>query len=171
MRPDFAAVPAAAAKELCRQGELCLAGTVQLAVGMDQRAVTQAGILGAGAVAVAAAAISLALAPGSHGALTAAAGVAALLLYAGAALCAWAARPADFHVAGYEPRTLSVCATGDDAETWMARYVAEQLQCAIDDNRRALASAAWLLGWGGAVAFAAVPAGFVTFFAAVRWFS
>jgi hypothetical protein len=46
-KPDFSNVPRGAAKELCRQGELCLQGTVQLAIALDQRATTLTGVVGA----------------------------------------------------------------------------------------------------------------------------
>lgn len=58
-RPDFSNVPDSAVKELHRQGELCLLGTMQLALAADQRATTLSGILGAGAVALAAATAGL----------------------------------------------------------------------------------------------------------------
>jgi hypothetical protein len=54
-KPDFSEIPDNAVKELHRQGELCLLGTMQLAVAADQRATTLSGILGAGSVALAAA--------------------------------------------------------------------------------------------------------------------
>lgn len=85
-RPDFSGIPAAAAKELCRQGELCLQGTIQLAVAANQRATTLVGILGAGSVALiaATATISLSLNPDHKTPLVISAAITALVLYCGA---------------------------------------------------------------------------------------
>jgi hypothetical protein len=116
--PDFSNIPAAAAKELCRQGELCLQGTLQLALATDQRATTLAGILGAGSIALLAATVSLSLSPDHRIALILPAAATAFILYCGALLCAWAARSTAFHVAGYEPRLLARSAIQDD-ETWI----------------------------------------------------
>jgi hypothetical protein len=45
---DLDQAPLESVKELHRQAETCLAGTVQLAISADQRATTMAGIFGAG---------------------------------------------------------------------------------------------------------------------------
>jgi hypothetical protein len=51
-KPDFSNIPAETIKELHRQGEICLQGTVQLAIACDQRATTLTSILGAGTIAL-----------------------------------------------------------------------------------------------------------------------
>jgi hypothetical protein len=169
--PDFSKIPAAAAKELCRQGELCLQGTVQLAVAADQRATTLTGILGAGSVALVAATVSLSINSDRKIALIASAVITALVLYCGALFCAWAARSADFHVAGYEPRLLATSATEDNTELWMQRYAAEDAQARIDHNRRELAKSARYLTWGRRIALCAVPIGAISFFVVGRCLS
>jgi len=169
--PDFSNIPATAAKELCRQGELCLQGTIQLALAADQRATTLTGILGAGSVALVAATVSLSISPDRKIALIASAAITALVLYCGALLCAWAARSTDFHVAGYEPRSLAFSATGDDAEIWMQRYSAEDVQARIDHNRRELEKSSRYLTWGRRIALCAVPIGALSFVLVGRYFS
>jgi hypothetical protein len=169
--PDFSNIPAAAAKELCRQGELCLQGTIQLAVATDRRATTLAGILGAGSVALVAATVSLSISPEHKIAFIVSAATTALVLYCGALLCAWAARSTDFHVAGYEPRMLAISATEENTELWMQRYAAEDVQVRIDHNRRELEKSARYLTWGRRIALCAVPLGALTFFVAGLHFS
>jgi hypothetical protein len=167
--PDFSKIPATTAKELCRQGELCLQGTVQLAVAADQRATTLVGIFGAGSAALLAAAVSLSMNHSNKSSLIAAAMVTAFLLYCGALLCAWASRSTDFHVGGYEPRFL-VMSVPQDEENLM-RYVAEDVQTRISFNRDRLNNAAWYLNFGRVIALCAVPIGVITFFAMIRHFS
>lgn len=162
-KDDFSKIPAAAAKELCRQGELCLQGTIQLAIALDQRATTLAGILGAGSVALVAATVSLSISPEHKTALIVSAAVTALVLYCGALLCAWAARSTDFHVAGYEPRSLAISATQDN-EYWMQRYAAEDTQAKIDHNRCELKKSARYLTWGDGSLCVPFRLGFLLFF-------
>jgi hypothetical protein len=168
-RPDFSNIPAAAARELCRQCELCLQGTVQLAIAIDQRATTLTGILGAGSIALVAATVSLSISPDRKIALIVSAAVTALVLYGGALLCAWAARSTDFHVAGYEPRKLAISATDDNAELWMQRYAAEDVQARIDHNRRELEKSSRYFTWGRRIALCAIPIGIFIFFAACHF--
>lgn len=61
-----------------------------------------------------------------------AAGIAGLLLLAASLLCAWAAKPSDFYVSGYEPRRL-ITATSDII--WLERYTIEDIQFRIEANR------------------------------------
>jgi hypothetical protein len=161
-RPDFSAIPADAIKELHRQGEICLQGTVQLALAVDQRAITLTGILGAGAVALAAATVTMISSARPNPALVGAAAVTALLLFLGAMLCAWAARPSSFHVAGYEPKRMAKSALND---MWILRYATEDAQVRIDSNRLSLERASRALAFGMCIAIAALPLGISAFFA------
>lgn len=77
-------------------------------------------------------------------------------LFIACLLCAWSARPVDFHVAGYEPRLFAKCA-GD--VVWMKRYASEDMQMRIDENRTCLVRSAVVLVWGAAVAAAAPVTG------------
>jgi hypothetical protein len=160
-KPDFSAIPDNAIRELHRQGELCLLGTVQLALAADQRATTLSGILGAGAVALAAATAGLISGGHPNIVLIAPAATTALFLFVGALLCAWSAQPTEFFIGGYEPRYLAVSCTD---EVHPLRYAAEDLQMRIDANRGTLERAAVRQTWGRRVAAAAVPAGVIIFF-------
>jgi hypothetical protein len=133
---DLSAVPSDAIKELHRQGEACLQGTVQLAIAADQRATTLAGIFGAGGIALLAAAATVLA--GAHPSLSLLGGAAAtsVCFLAGAIFCAYAGRPIDFFVPGYEPRLLAPSATADEA--WLLRYATEDIQQRIDANRGVL---------------------------------
>ena len=148
-RPDFSHVPDQAVGELYRSGETCLMGTVQLAIAADQRATTMAGIFGAGSVALLAAAATVQTGLQGNPALVWAALLTALPLFIAGLVCAWSARPADFYVAGYEPRLLAKSVSDD---LWMKRYASEDIQIRIDRNRITLERAAALLSRGAAVA-------------------
>jgi len=87
-RPDFSKVPDEAIKELHRQGEVCLQGTVQLALAADQKASTLTGILGAGSVALIAATVTMISAARHNYALIGAAVTTSILLLVGAFFCA-----------------------------------------------------------------------------------
>jgi len=162
---DCSMVPDNAIGELHRQAEMCLQGTVQLATALDQRATATSGIFGVGALALftAAAAMSGAAARPIVPFIVGAA-VTAVLLFCGALFCAWAARSADFFVAGYEPRFL-VKAASD--EHWMLRYAVEDIQTRIDANRMAQEYSSRLFTWGMRVGLIAVPCGIAAFFMAV----
>jgi len=94
-------------------------------------------------------------------ALVGAATSTAIFLYVGALLCAGAARPCDFFVAGYEPKRLAAAAQD---ETWILRYSAEDVQVRIDSNRASLVRASRLFTWGRLIALLAVPLGVIMFF-------
>ncbi len=163
---DLSAVPDETIKELHRQGELCLQGTVQLAIAADWRATTLTGILGAGSIALIVAGASMISNPLSHPALIVATLTTALMLFFGALQCARAARSIDYFVAGYEPRLLAQSAND---ETWMLRFAAEDIQTRITRNRETLARSSRMLTRGRVIAFTAVPIGvaaFVIMFAA-----
>ncbi len=153
-RIDLSGASSETIAELHRQAEVCLSDTLRLATAADQRATTMAGVFGAGSVALVAAAVTIFSAPGHRPALVTAALVAAVILFVASLLSAWAARPTDFFVAGYEPRFLAPSATD---LTWMLRYATEDLQVRIDANREALESSARLLAIGLWLAMAALP--------------
>jgi hypothetical protein len=159
-KPDFSGIPDNAIRELHRQGELCLLGTMQLALAADQRATTHSGIFGAGAVALAAAMAGLISGGHPNIILIVSAAITAFFLFIGALLCAWSAKPTDFFVGGYEPRYLAVsCAN----EFYALRYATEDLQVRIDANRVTLEKSAGFLAWGRLAAASAVPAGIIAF--------
>ena len=161
-RPDFSNIPNETIKEFHRQGEVCLQGTVQLAIAADQRATTLTGTLGAAAVALMVATGALVSNPSllPDTALVYATLVTALMLFVGAILCAMVARSTDFFVAGYEPKNLAKSAAN---ELWMLRYAAEDVQVRIDGNRRTLDASSRMLTWGRGMAVAALPVGAAIF--------
>jgi hypothetical protein len=161
---DCSSVPQAAIGELHRQAEICLQGTVQLAIALDQRATTTSGILGAGALALFAAVASMSMAMRPHIPFIVGASTTAVILFFGASVCAWAARAADFFVAGYEPRFLIKAATDKD---WKLRYAVEDLQVRINANRLVLERSARLFTLGRRIGLAAFPCGVVTFLIAL----
>jgi hypothetical protein len=148
-KPDFSEVPASVINEIVRNGETCLQGTVQLAIAADQRASAMAGIFGAGAVALLATAATVKASNLDDPALAWASLVTAAALFVAALLCAWSARPIDFHVAGYEPVKLAKC---DGDEIWMKRYASEDIQIRIDANRTALVRGAAIMTKGAIIA-------------------
>jgi hypothetical protein len=158
---DFSTVPGEAIKELHRQGEMCLQGTVQLAIASDQRASTLTGILGASSVALTVAAGNAALVPAPHVSFAIALGVTALFVLLGTYFCAHAARSIDYHLAGYEPYKLAI-ASAD--ETWLLRFAAEDVQKRIDFNRKALDGASRDLTIGRWIALLAMPIGVASYF-------
>lgn len=159
-RPDFSEVPPEAIKELHRQAETCLQGTIQLAVAADQRATTMAGILGSVSAAILTVAVLIATSAAPNWSVMSAAVATATVLFIGALLTAIAARPCDFQVAGYEPKRMADAA---QSETWILRYATEDLQVRIDANRIALDKTARFLSWGLFAALFALPAGVIVF--------
>lgn len=141
----YATLTEQAAGELVKHAEDCLAGTIQLAIAADQRAGTMAGIFGAVSVALFAAAATVI----DNVDLSAPFIGTALVLFVATIMCAWSARPVDFYVGGYEPKYLLACA---NSTVWMKRYVTEDMQRRIDENRRSLAAAARTFGHGLLVA-------------------
>src|SRR5208282_2658004 len=150
-----------ALKEVCRQGEECLRGTVQLAIASDQRASTLTGIFIAGTVALIVAAGNWATGAHQSREFVAALLATASMLGIGAFFVARAARSIDYHVAGYEPRSLAV--VGKE-RVWMLRYSADDMQGRIDFNRRALERASRDLTRGRTFAFWAAAVGIVVYF-------
>lgn len=157
---DWQNVNDTAVREIHRQGEEVLKGTVALALAADQRATTLCGIFGGGAVALLAAAATILAGTNPTASLLVAALLSACLLFVASLLCASAARPTDFYVSGYEPRFLITSAAD---EMWMLRYAVEDVQMRIGANRKALEHAACLALWGMRVAGGAVVVGVAAF--------
>lgn len=162
-RPDFSNISLAAIKEMHRQGENCLKGTVQLAIAADQRATTLAGVLGGVSAAIMTVAAPLFMSASSNLALTCATLAILLFLFIGAGCAAYAAKPSDFYVAGYEPRRIACSAQGDEPELWILRYATEDLQTRIDANRQALECTSAYLHCAVLAATFAMPAGVFIF--------
>ncbi len=157
---DFSSLPNNAVDEVLRLGEATLTGTVQIAVAADQRATAMAGIFGAGFVALLAVAAAIATNERYTPSLFFAALTTATGLFVAAVCCAWAARPNDFFVGGYEPRHI-MKSTGD--VVWMKRYACEDVQKRIDANARSLEKGAKLVIAGAVIAFLSPVAGGVAF--------
>jgi hypothetical protein len=120
------------------------------------------GIFGGAAVALLAAGATILVAPEhkSYLPILAAALAGALFLFIAAILCAYACRPIDFYVAGYEPRLLSKSATD---LTWMLRYATNDIQVRIDANRKSLAASARQVNWAMWLALSSVLASIAVF--------
>jgi hypothetical protein len=165
LNPDILALPETTVAIVHKQAEECLAGTVTLATAADSRATTLTGIFGGAAVALLAAGATVLVAPEhkSYLPLLAAASIGALFLFVAAILCAYACRPIDFYVSGYEPKPLSKSATD---LTWMLRYGTNDIQVRIDANRKSLAASARQVNWAIWLALFSVLASIAVFFIA-----
>jgi hypothetical protein len=158
--PDFSDLPAGATDEVLRLGEATLAGTVQLAVAADQRATAMAGIFGAGFVALLAVAAAVATNERYMASLLSAALTTAAGLFMAAVFSAWAARPNDFFVGGYEPRKIMKSAGN---VVWMKRYACEDVQKRIDANRSSLENGAKFVRAGAVIALLSPVLGTIVF--------
>jgi hypothetical protein len=100
-------LPGDVQRELLRQGEEQVRAMLQTGLAADQRAATTMSIFGAVGVGLVVASASLAASGDRPGwLLVSAALVAALALFAGAALGAFAMRPIDFFAVGFDPSEL-----------------------------------------------------------------
>jgi hypothetical protein len=160
---DFSAVPDAAIKEMHRQGEACLNGTVQFALAAQTRATAFAGIFAAGGVALLVMAAARLTGDRPSLPLISAGLAASLFLFTGASFCAWSSRPVNFFVGGYEPKLLAIAA--GDNEIDMVRGATEDLQVRIDANRGALEWSSLRINVGGVLGVGAVPAFIIAFLA------
>lgn len=162
---DIMALPAATVAIVHKQAEECLTGTVLLATAADSRATTLTGIFGGAAIALLAASATVLAAPEhkSYLPLLIAAFVAALFLFTAAILCAFACRPINYFVGGYEPKYLSKSAAD---LTWMLRYATDDIQARIDANREVLAASAQKVSWALWLALSSVLASVAGFFIA-----
>jgi len=157
---DWSDTSDAALRELLRQGELFLQGTIQLGVAADQRAVALSTRFGGGAIALLAAAATVLAGSHPNLAMEWAATVTAAFLFVGSFLAALAAHPVDFFVGGYAPKLLQ--ASSSD-EMWMLRYVVQDVQIRIDTNRAAISRAAALSSNALRVAGFGIFSGIVVF--------
>jgi hypothetical protein len=157
---DFTNVPEEAVKELHRQAETCLGGTVQLAIAADLRATTMAGIFGAGCVALLAAIATVLASNVPYYPFVGGAASMAFCLFVAALASGMAATPTDFHVGGYEPKLFIPSATD---VVWMLRYAIDDMQVRIDLNRTVLERSAGRLRVGMAFAVLAIPLGIIVF--------
>lgn len=164
MNPDIVSLPEATVASVHKQAEDCLAGTVALAIAADARATTLTGIFGGAAVALLAGGATILAAPDHQAFIPLLASVCtgALFLLAAALLSAYACRPVDFFVGGYEPKLLSKSAQD---MTWLLKYATNDVQVRIDTNRETLASSARKVNWAMGLALLAVLAGILVFFA------
>ena len=159
-KPNFSRVPAEAVKELHRQGELCLQGSLHLAMASDQRATTMVGVLGAATVAVLAMLVPLLAAKPLSVPLVCAGAVIALFLFTAAMLCGWSTASGSLFVPGHDPGRLAHRAVD---ETQLLRSALEDLQARIDHNRLALQRTARRLMCARVFAIFAVPAGMAVY--------
>jgi hypothetical protein len=159
-KPNFSRVPAEAVKELHRQGELCLQGSLHLAMAADQRATTMTGVLGAATVAVLAMLVPLLAAKPLSVPLVCAGTVTALCLFTAAMLCGWSTASGGLFVPGHDPGRLAHRAAD---ETQLLRIALEELQARIDHNRLALEQASRRLMCARVFAMFAVPAGMAVY--------
>jgi len=150
---NFSQVPDQSVDEFLRQGQECLAGTIQLAIASDQRATAMAGIYGAASIALLAAGAAIITGNIPNLPLLFSFLSTAGFLFIASLVCAWAARPIDFFVSGYEPRKL-LRSTPDP--NWMKRYVAEDTQQRIDANRQSLLLASKNIRVAAVFAFLAI---------------
>ncbi len=153
---DWTDVPEASIREILRQGEATLEGTLTIGIGADQRATTMCGIFGGGAIALFAAAATIVAGPQPSQPLLWSSLVTAIILFVASLICGWAALPGDFHAPGYEPKRLLSAAKDELA---LLTGTVEDVQARIDFNRRSLERSAKLVRIGFYVALAAIIAG------------
>jgi hypothetical protein len=157
---DFSGISDDAVEDMLHLGQECLSGTVQLALAADQRATALAGMFGGGFVALLATAAAVLTSEHLEISLFVACLTSAVGFFLAAVLCAWAAKPTDFYVGGYEPKLLAKSA---EQPVWMKRYATEDMQRRIDSNRLCLVAASRKVAWGAIIAFLAPLSGFAVF--------
>lgn len=158
---DFSGISDDAVEDMFSLGQECLLGTVQLALAADQRATALAGMFGGGFVALLATAAAVLTSEHLENSLFVACITAAVGFFLAAVLCAWASKPTNFYVGGYEPKLLVKSA---EQPLWMKRYATEDIQRRIDSNRRCLVAASRKVACGTVIAFLAPLCGFAVFF-------
>lgn len=167
---DWTTVDPEISREILRGAEMFLQGTVSVAASADQRASVLAGTFTGAATAVIAGLIALTSQDSSVGVpIYAGGGIAALMFFAGAALCVAAMMPIGFDLPGNEPqnwfddvragRTLSEC-VGDE----LSHY-----QDKIDDNCAAIGRNARRFKWGACVGIFAPLVGAATWGVLNAW--
>jgi hypothetical protein len=128
--------------DFLRRADDMVRSTLTLAQGADLRATTMMGIFGAIGVALFAAAATLITATKPLWPLIAASGATSFVLFIACILCAAAAWPRNFYVAGFEPRNLIASSSARDDKYRIAVLIAVA-QDRIDHNRRAIDRAAY----------------------------
>ena len=157
---DFSSVPDKSVDEILLQGQECLAGTIQLAIASDQRATAMVGVFGAGFVALLATSAVIVTGEKYNEALLYACLITSFGLFFASVFCAWAAKPVDFFVSGYEPRHLIKSASD---LVWLKRYAAEDVQVRIDSNSKYLILAGDWVQLGAKTAFCSPVLGALVF--------
>lgn len=92
------------AREILRQGEIFLKGTLTVASGIDQRASTLASIFSASATAALAAAAAIHISDQPDQILVLSAVAIAITWFIGAGLCVWVLLPTKYHLPGNHPQ-------------------------------------------------------------------
>jgi hypothetical protein len=148
-------------REFLRHAEDMVKGTLALAHRADFRAITMMGIFGAIGVALTTASATLIASGRPSSALIASAATIASGLFIACGLCGAAVRPADFFIAGFEPRhLLNSSAIKDEHRT---RVLIAVTQDRIDQNRAAIAISASQTWTAMKTAGISVGAGIVEF--------
>ncbi len=157
---DFSEVPIGAEAEFLRQAELCLQSTIQVAIASDSRATTLTGTLGAASAALLVLAGNIASKEGFRTDLLVSIMIGAVILIAAASFCAAAARPINFHVAGYQPAVLYEAAS---SERHIKLVTAADIQVRIETNNWSLAKASQALSFGRTLAIISPLISFIVF--------
>lgn len=157
---DFSGVPEGIEAEFLRQAELCLQSTIQVAIASDSRATTLTGTIGAAAAALFVLAGNMASKDASRTDLLAAILVAAGIFALSAIFCNAAARPINFHTAGYQPAVLYYAASSD---RHIRLEAVSDIQKRIEANNWSLAKASQALTFGRLLAAGAPIASFIVF--------
>jgi len=154
-----------AQREFLRHGEEMVRMTLALAHGADFRAITMMGIFGAIGVALIAASSTLIASGHPSWALIAGAVTTAAGLFIACGFCVAAARPVDFFIAGFEPRSLLNSSAKKDE--YRTRVLVAVTQDRIDQNRAAIALSAWQTWVAMKAAGMSIGAGVVEFLVAL----
>jgi hypothetical protein len=158
---DWKKVDAELVREILREAELKLQAQLSLAIAADQRSSVMASFFSVAAAAIAAGLITLASAEHSSdtGPIYAGGAISILLLIIGAALCIWAARPADFSVPGSEPdKWYDEVKLKRDLKVRLGEQ-AENCQEMIEENDKVLSTNARFFAAGAATGITSPLAG------------
>jgi len=158
--PDWSAIPEAAVHQLLSEAREHLQGTIELGINADQRSAALCGVFGAAAFALFTVGATVFSGDHNSGILQWASAIAGLILLTSCLLCAAAASPGDFYVAGYEPRLLFPSATD---LLWMERYTIEDMQTRIEANRAEINREAQLIKLAVRLAMGGVAIGTAIF--------
>jgi hypothetical protein len=134
-------VSAQTQREILRQAEMMVNGSVTVALGTDMRAATVMSVFGAGGIALLAAAATL-IGSKSEWLLICAPAVGALGLLIAAVLCARAIAPVRFLLPGVKPKTMFFGDVADEKSLWAS--LIHSAQRAIDHKMTmVMRSAEW----------------------------